>query len=176
MARVQHQDTRAFEAIYDRYSAPLLRHAQRITGNRRAAEEATQDAFLSLWRRAAAFDPDRGTLRSWLFAMVHHRCVDCLRREARHTSNVQIDEAPSASLEAPERTEDLVASREEAHRARQVVLTLPAEQRTVIELAYFGGLSQTEVAAKVGIPLGTVKGRQRLGLTKLHRALVAAPS
>ncbi len=176
MTRVQHADTQAFEAIYDRYRMPLLRHATRITGSQRVAEEATQDAFLSLWRSAAAYDTDRGSLRSWLFTMVRNRCIDCLRREARHLSNIQIEEAPSESLKAPECTEDLVASREDAHRARQLMLTLPAEQQRVIELTYFKGLTHTEVAAKVGIPLGTVKGRQRLALKKMHHAVVAASS
>ena len=167
--RIVTGDIHAFEAIYDRHSAQVFSLAMRITGRRRAAEEATQDAFLTLWRSAARYDTGRGTLRTWLLSIVRNRSIDWLRRERRHDRNLEIDDAIAGGLEAPERTDEQAASLEEAREARQLLLHLPSEQRQVIELAYFNGLTHTEIAAKVGIPLGTVKGRQRLALTRLHR-------
>jgi RNA polymerase sigma-70 factor (ECF subfamily) len=173
--RVADGDVLAFEAIYDRYSAPVFGLAMRVTGHQRAAEEATQDAFLSLWRTAGSYDKHRGTLKTWLLSVVHNRSIDWLRREARHDRDVEIDDARVGRLEAAERTEELAATHEESRHARQLLISLPAEQRQVIELAYFSGLTQSEIAAKVGIPLGTVKGRQRLALTKMHHALTTIP-
>ncbi len=175
MARVAEGDVRAFEAIYDRYSAQVFGLAMHVTGRQRAAEEATQDAFLSLWRTAGSYDQNRGTLRTWLLSVVHNRGIDWLRREARHDRDLEIDDARVARLEAAERTDEQVASREESRNARQLLTSLPIEQRQVIELAYFIGLTQSEIAAKVGIPLGTVKGRQRLALRKMHREITSFP-
>lgn len=169
--RVVDGDARAFEALYDRHSAQVFGFAMRITGRRRAAEEATQDAFLSLWRAADRWDGQRGTLTTWLLAMVRHRSIDWLRREARHDRDLEIDDDAVGRLEAAERTEEQVGAHEDARLARGLLTCLPLEQRQVIELAYFKGLTQTEIAVKVGIPLGTVKGRQRLALTKMYHRL-----
>ena len=122
----------------------------RVTGRRRAAEEATQDAFLGLWRAARSYDMNRGTLKTWLLSMVRNRSIDCLRREARHDRDLQIDDALVTRLEAAERTEQRVADLEESRHARQLLVSLPDDQRRVIELAYFKGLTQTEIAEKVG--------------------------
>jgi RNA polymerase sigma-70 factor, ECF subfamily len=107
--------------------------------------------------------------------MVRSRSVDWLRREARHQHSVEIDEAPARWLEAEERTDQQVAVLEERRHARQPLVGLPTEQRRVIELAYFKGLTQTEIAAKLAIPLGTVKGRQRLAITKMRQQLTGLP-
>jgi RNA polymerase sigma-70 factor (ECF subfamily) len=171
MVRVVGGEISAFEAIYDRHSAQVFALAMRVTGRQRAAEEATQDVFLGLWRRAAGYDPDRGTLRTWLLAMVRNRSIDWLRREARYDRVVEIDDVLAERLEAAERTDLEVVTREESRHARQLLLGLPAEQRQVIELAYFRGLTHTEIAVRLDIPLGTVKGRQRLGLAKLRQKL-----
>jgi RNA polymerase sigma-70 factor (ECF subfamily) len=173
--RVADGDVRAFEAIYDRHSAQVFGLAMRVTGRQRAAEEATQDAFLNLWRTAEGYDPSRGTLKTWLLALVRHRSIDWLRREARHALDLEIDDALLGRLEAPERTDDQVLDREESHHARQLLVGIPTEQRQVIELAYFKGLTHHEIAVKIGIPLGTVKGRNRLALTKMHQALTTLP-
>jgi RNA polymerase sigma-70 factor, ECF subfamily len=173
--RVARGDVRAFEAIYDRHSAQVFGLAMRVTGRRRAAEEATQDAFLGVWRAARSYDTSRGTFKTWLLSMVRNRSIDCLRREARHDRDVEIDDALVARLEAAERTEERVADREESFHARQLLVSLPDDQRRVIELAYFKGLTQTEISEKVGIPLGTVKSRQRLALQKMHRSLTSGP-
>jgi RNA polymerase sigma-70 factor (ECF subfamily) len=175
VVRVVDGDVRAFEAIYDRYSAQVFGVAMAVTGRRRAAEEATQDAFLSLWRTADRYNTDRGTLKTWLLAMVRNRSIDWLRREARHDRGLEIDDALLGRLEAAERTDEQVAAREESRHARQLLISLPTKQRQVIELAYFKGLTHTEIAAEVGIPLGTVKGRQRLALAKMHEKLTSLP-
>jgi RNA polymerase sigma-70 factor, ECF subfamily len=171
MTRVVDGDVSAFEMIYDRYSTQVFGLAMRVTGRRRAAEEATQDAFLSVWRHAASYDAERGTLGVWLLSMVRNRSIDWLRRESRHDRVSEIDDALVGRLEAAERTDAQAATREDSRHARQLVIGLPAEQRQVIELAYFKGLTQAEIAAKLDIPLGTVKGRQRLALTKMHRKM-----
>jgi RNA polymerase sigma-70 factor (ECF subfamily) len=171
MVRVVGGEISAFEAIYDRHSAQVFALAMRVTGRHRAAEEATQDVFLGLWRRAAGYDPDRGTLRTWLLAMVRNRSIDWLRREARYDRVVEIDDVLAERLESAGRTDLEVVTREESRHARQLLLGLPAEQRQVIELAYFRGLTHTEIAVRLDIPLGTVKGRQRLGLAKLRQKL-----
>lgn len=173
--RVAKGDVRAFEAIYDRHSAQAFGLAMRVTGRRRLAEEATQDAFLGLWRAARSYDTNRGTLKTWLLSMVRNRSIDCLRREARHDRDLEIDDALVTRLEAAERTEQRVVDLEESRHARQLLVSLPDDQRRVIELAYFKGLTQTEIAVKVGAPLGTVKGRQRLALKKMHRNLTSGP-
>lgn len=168
-------DVRAFEAIYDRYSSQAFGLAFRVTGCRRVAEEATQDAFIGVWRAARSYDTSRGTLKTWILSMVRNRSIDCLRREARHNRDLEIDDALVGRLEAAERTEEEVANREQSRHTRQLLLCLPTNQRQVIELAYFKGLTQTEIAANVGAPLGTVKGRQRLALTQMHRKLTGRP-
>ena len=173
VVRVIDGDVQAFEAIYDRYSTQVFGLAMRVTGRQSAAEEATQDAFLSLWRTAERYDTDRGTLRTWLLSMVRNRSIDWLRREARHDREHEIDDALVGRLEAADRTEEQATTHEESRQTRQLLTILPTEQRQVIELAYFKGLTQTEIAAKVGIPLGTVKGRQRLALTKMRQQLTS---
>jgi RNA polymerase sigma-70 factor (ECF subfamily) len=135
--RVAGGEIRAFEAIYDRYSAQAYGMALRVTGNRRAAEEVTQDAFLSLWRTARSYDTSRAAVRTWLLSIARNRSIDWLRREARHDRNVDIADVPAERLQSPEQMEAEVAEREQSERAGQLVAGLPAEQRQVIELAYF---------------------------------------
>jgi RNA polymerase sigma-70 factor (ECF subfamily) len=170
IARVADGDLRAFETLYDRYRAQAFGLAVRLTGRRGTAEEVTQDAFLSLWRKASHYDPRRGSVGPWLLTFVRHRAIDSLRSGARRERTVELDSA-AERLEAPDRTDDVVEGREESRDARRLVKELPADQRQVIELAYFGGMTQGEIAAKVGIPLGTVKGRSRLALEKLRRSV-----
>lgn len=168
MRRVANGDAAAFEAVYDRYEAQAFGLALKIVRNRAAAEEVTQDAFLSLWRGAHSFDADRGALGSWVLSVVRYRAVDSLRRGARHTRHDNHGELLLERLESDERTDRQVEEREQARTARLLIETLPSEQREVIELAYFGGFSQSEIAHHVGVPLGTVKGRARMALEKLR--------
>ncbi len=176
MARTREGDRTAFETLYGRHSAFVFRLALRVTRRHRAAEEATQDVFLGLWLNAGSFDPKRGDLRAWLAAAVRNRSIDWLRREARHDGQAQIDEAVVNGLVADEGTEEKVVRRAEAKATRRLLDDLPSEQRRVIELAYFGQLTQTEIAARAGVALGTVKGRQRLALGRLRRQIEAAPA
>ena len=175
VTKVGEGDVPAFEEIYDRYSSQVFAIALRVTGHRRAAEEATQDAFLSLWRTSGSYDVNRGTLRAWLLSVVRKRSIDWLRSEARSVPTLEIDDALVEQLEAAERTDELVACRDESRLARQLLVSLPSEQRQVIELAFFKELTQLEIATKVGIPLGTVKGRQRLALRRMRRKLAGGP-
>jgi RNA polymerase sigma-70 factor (ECF subfamily) len=174
--RVAEGDVRSFEAIYDRHSAQAFGLAMKITGRRRAAEEATQDAFLGVWRAARSYDTSRGTLKTWLLSMVRNRSIDVVRREGRHDRDVEIDDALVNGLESEERgTAEQVSDREDARDTRQLLLSLPDDQRRVIELGYFAGLTQSEIADKVGAPIGTIKGRQRLALIRMHRELTSRP-
>ena len=173
VARVADGDVRAFEALYDSYRSQAFGLALRLTRRPGTAEEVTQDAFLTLWRKAGQFDAERGSLSTWLMTFVRHRAIDALRSGARRERSVELEVA-AERLEAPARTHEEVARREESLAARRLVKELPSDQREVIELAYFGGLSQGEIAAEVGIPLGTVKGRSRLALEKLRRSITDA--
>ncbi len=175
MFRIRAGDSGAFETIYDRYCDEAFGIAMRVTGRRRAAEEATQDAFVSLWRSARTYDGNRGTVKAWLLTMVRNRSIDSIRHEAHHERTVEIDDALAERLQDGECIEDDVADREEALHARRLLDSLPGEQREVIELAYFNGLTQAEIADQIKIPLGTVKGRQRLALEKMHRSLAGLP-
>jgi RNA polymerase sigma-70 factor (ECF subfamily) len=174
--RVANGDVRAFEAIYDRHSAQAFGLAMGVTGRRRAADEATQDAFLGVWRAARSYDTSQGTVKTWLLSMVRNRSIDVVRREGRHDRDVEIDDALVDGLASAERgTEEQVSDREDARDIRQLLLGLSDDQRQVIELAYFTGLTQAEIADKVGAPIGTIKGRQRLALIKMHRELTSRP-
>lgn len=170
MARVSGGDHRAFEALYWRYHGQAYALARRVTGRSGGAEEVTQDAFLTLWREAAKFDVERASLRTWLLTIVRHRGIDSLRRAGSRPVTQAFAEGAAERLEAPERTEDDVLATLELDRARGLMSALPPEQREVIDLAYLAGYTQAEIAAKVGVSLGTVKGRARLGLHKLRRA------
>jgi RNA polymerase sigma-70 factor, ECF subfamily len=170
MGRVAAGDVRAFEAIYDRHHRQAFALANRIVGRTGGAEEATQDAFVSLWRSAAAFEPRLGSLRSWLLAVVRNRSIDLLRKGAQRADHDVFAELAAERIEAPERTDETVIAMQEYRDARRLLEDLPREQREAIDLAYMGGYTQSEIAAFVGVPLGTVKGRTRLGLLKLRSA------
>lgn len=164
----------AFEVIYERHSTAAFSLACRICGQRDVAEDVVQEAFLSLWRNLERYDPRRGELRNWLLGIVHNSGIDRLRRSGVHERRRASAGGIEELLEAPERTDERVEQRESAAEVREALGGLPEEQRRVIELAYFGGLTQTEIAAKLAQPVGTVKGRMRLGLLKMHAQLADA--
>lgn len=164
----------AFEVIYERYATVAFSLACRICGQRDIAEDVVQEAFLSVWRNLERYDPRRGELRSWLLGIVHNSGIDRIRRSGVHERRRASAEGIEELLEAPERTDERVEQRERAAEVREALGALPEEQRRVIELAYFGGLTQTEIAAKLAQPVGTVKGRMRLGLLKMHAQLAGA--
>jgi len=164
-------DARAFEAVYERHSGAAYSLAYRMVGARSVAEDVTQEAFLNLWRSGAHYDRVRGSVRTWILGIVHHRAIDALRRASVHSRRRSDDEAAAERLEAPERVEDDVARSEEAAIVRHAMEILPADQLKVIELAYFGGFTHVEIAEMLEAPIGTVKGRMRLGLKKMREVL-----
>jgi RNA polymerase sigma-70 factor, ECF subfamily len=171
MALVYDGEARAFEVIFDRHAGAAFSLAYRMCGRRPLAEEIVQEAFVSLWRSTARYDPSRGSVRSWVLRVVHNRTIDAFRREVSSASHDVSDEWISDALPARERTEEEVERRSEARQIRSALEELPHDQRQVIELAYFGGFSHTQIADALGLPAGTVKGRMRLGLSKLRIAL-----
>jgi RNA polymerase sigma-70 factor (ECF subfamily) len=171
MQLVRRGDARAFEAVYDRHAGAAFSVAYRMVGRGNVAEDVVQEAFLSIWRSGARYERARGSVRTWVLGIVHHRAIDQLRRTAVHAKRRASDEGIEERVEAPERTDTEVARREEADTIRSAMDNLPAEQSHVIELAYFGGFTHTEIAAMLETPVGTVKGRMRLGLEKLRNHL-----
>jgi RNA polymerase sigma-70 factor (ECF subfamily) len=174
MQLVQRSEPAAFEAVYERHGGAAFSLAYRMCGTRGLAEDVVQEAFLSIWRSGARYDRRRGSVRSWILGITHHRAIDALRRgivQERHRAS---DEGIEERLEATERTEIEVARREEALAIRGALEDLPTEQRRAIELAYFGGFTQSEIAAMLEVPIGTVKGRMRLGLEKMRGQLDAS--
>jgi RNA polymerase sigma-70 factor, ECF subfamily len=171
MQLVLRGDPRAFELIYDRHSGAAFSLAYRMTGKRAAAEDVVQEAFLSIWRSGARYDRARGSVRTWVLGIVHNRAIDALRRATVHDKRRASDEGIEERFEAREHTDTEAARHEEAGVVRTALDTLPAEQCQVIELAYFGGFTHTEIASMVDAPVGTVKGRMRLGLRKMADAL-----
>ncbi len=170
LAAVGRRDETAVAALYDRYGRLAFSVAYRILGDQGAAEDVVQEAFLSVWRRAASFQPGRGSVRTWLLSIVHHRAIDRLRgtagRARRDTALEEVDRV--AALDDPWRDVELTLQRDVLKKG---LATLPEEQRRTIELAYFGGYTQTEIAGAMGVPVGTVKGRMRIGLQKLRALL-----
>ena len=166
------KDPEAFEVFYDRHGGVAYSLAYRIVGEKAAAEDVTQEAFISVWRSGARFDRARGSVRSWMLSIVRNRAIDMLRSRAGKAPKLTFDD--DAVLEqrpAEELTDEEAMQRETAQELRGAVGSLPGEQAKVIELAYFGGFSQSEIAAMLGVPLGTVKGRMRLGMEKIRGEL-----
>ena len=171
MQLVRGGNPEAFELVYERHSRVSFSLAYRMVGSRNAAEDVVQEAFLSIWRSGARYERARGSVRTWVLGIVHHRAIDALRRSVVHDRRRASDEGIEERFEARERTEAEVARREEAGTVRTAMDTLPADQCQVIELAYFGGFTHTEIAEMLDTPIGTVKGRMRLGLEKMRTQL-----
>ncbi|HET8949898.1 MAG TPA: sigma-70 family RNA polymerase sigma factor [Solirubrobacteraceae bacterium] len=161
----------AFEIVYERHASAAFSLAYRIVGTRNGAEDVAQEAFLAIWRSGARYDRARGSVRTWVLGIVHHRAIDYLRRATVHDKRRAGDEGIEERFAAPERTDAEVVRRDEARVVRTAMEELPSEQSQVIELAYFGGFTHTEIAEMLETPVGTVKGRMRLGLHKLHQRL-----
>jgi RNA polymerase sigma-70 factor (ECF subfamily) len=171
MQLVGEGNPRAFELIYDRHGGAAFSLAYRMVGNRVAAEDVVQEAFLSIWRSRLRYDQSRGSVRTWVLGIVHNRTIDALRRGASYERRRETLDGVEERHEAPVRTDVEAARREEARSVREALDTLPDEQRRTIELAYFGGFSHSQIAELLDEPIGTVKGRMRLGLDKLRRQL-----
>jgi RNA polymerase sigma factor (sigma-70 family) len=168
--RLVGNDDAALAEIYDQYSSFVYGLALRVVGDARAAEDVSQDVFVGLWERPAAFDPDRGSLRTWLGTLAHRRAVDYVRREEARRRQAERDAARAVS--APD-VEELATAMVAAERVRAALDLLPSDQRRAIQLAYFGGKTYRQVAEVLGIPEGTAKSRLRLGLRRIAEALEA---
>ncbi len=171
MQLVRDGEARAFEIVFDRHGGVAFSLAYRMCGRRAMAEDVVQEAFLSLWRAGARYEAARGSVRSWVLSTIHNRAIDAIRRGVAQEGRNVADDGLAERLAAPERTDLEVARREQASRVRGALDELPAEQRHVIELAYFGGFTHTQIAAMLELPVGTVKSRMRLGLTRMRLAL-----
>ncbi len=174
LARMQAGEQTALAELYDHYAGTLYALAYRITGNAADAEEVVLDAFTQAWRQAQRYDPARGSVAAWLVTIARSRALDRRRQQPRASWPAQ----PWAALpftEAAEDPEAATAQAEQAANLRVLLNRLPAQQRQVLVLAYYQGLSQHEIAAHLGEPLGTVKTRARLGMQKL-RGWVRAPA
>ncbi len=175
MHLVQEGDPRAFELLFERHGGAAFSLAYRMVGDRASAQDVSQEAFLSIWRSKMRYQADRGSVRTWVLGIVHHRAIDALRRSMLHDRRRGSAEGMEERFEAAERTDVEVARREEARTVRAAIGTLPADQSRVVELAYFGGFSHSKIAEMLDTPIGTVKGRMRLGLEKLRRELAEEP-
>jgi RNA polymerase sigma-70 factor (ECF subfamily) len=171
MELVREGNARAFEVVFDRHGGAAFSLAYRMCGTRARAEDVVQEAFLSLWRSGARYDRVRGSVRSWILSVVHNRAIDAFRSESVKEAKDVRDEQLAERVADGELTDVEVERRDDAGRVRSALLGLPADQRRVIELAYFGGFSHSEIAEMLELPAGTVKGRMRLGLSKLRLSL-----
>jgi RNA polymerase sigma-70 factor (ECF subfamily) len=158
-------DTAALERLYARYGSIVFGMVYRLLGDRQAAEECTQDVFVAVWRRASSYDEERSLVTTWLFAIARNRAIDVARRRAARP--VELQEEVSVSDLAPD-SADLVAEADGSSRVAEAMAELPEAQREVLVLAYFDGLSHTEIADRLALPVGTVKGRIRLALDRLR--------
>ncbi len=164
------RDPDGLALLYDRYGGIAFVLAYRILNDRQLAEDVVQEAFLNVWRRAATFNAERGTVRSWLLTIVHHQTISHLRA-IRSRGGMAADIDAFLSLADGADTAATVERGMEGERVREAVATLPPNQRQVVVLAYFGGLTHSEIARSIAMPLGTVKGRMRLGLERLRAVL-----
>ncbi|MEX1102471.1 MAG: sigma-70 family RNA polymerase sigma factor [Actinomycetota bacterium] len=174
MAAIRGGDEDAFRRLFRRYAPTAQSLAHRILRQPFLAEEIVQEVFLAVWRDPFAHDPNRGSVKSWVMGMVHHRSVDAVRREeaqrrrAREAIPDIVDVSDDPGVTVPEE----IGLPEERTIVRSALAELPAEQRRVLELMYFGGRSQSQIAEDLSLPLGTVKSRTLLGMRRMRTALV----
>jgi RNA polymerase sigma factor (sigma-70 family) len=172
--RIERGDEEAFRGLFRRYAPTALSLARRVARQPFLAEEIVQEAFLAVWRNPGGYDEGRGSVKAWLMGMVHHRAVDAVRRE--ESQRRRAEDAQASDVVVIEDPADSVVEElgmpEERKAVRAALDQLPQEQRQVIELMYFGGMSQSRISERLGLPLGTVKSRTLLGMRRLRTALV----
>jgi RNA polymerase sigma-70 factor (ECF subfamily) len=174
LARLADGELDALEDLYDRYKTMAYSIAYRITNDASLAEDVVQDAFLGAWRNAARYVEGRGSVKTWLLSIVHHRAIDAIRRRRPTSDFPDADIATPAELRLPDVWPEVLA-RLDAEIVQAALGALSVVQREAIELAYFGGLTQQEIAERTSTPLGTVKSRMRLGLLAMRRDLTGPP-
>lgn len=164
---VENDDPKAFSVLYDRHSRSAFSLAYRMMGERQAAEDLIQEVFLRVWRSTGSYRAERGSVRTWILSIVHHRGVDLLRS---HASRRRTQDRVEATAEMAQPSEAFPEAWRNSQRdqVRRALDTLPSEQLNVLELAYFSGYTHVEIAELLNLPLGTVKGRMRLGLKKIR--------
>jgi len=168
LARIADEDAGAFETLYARYSAAAYSVAMGLLRDAAQAQEVTQDVFLAIWRGARGFDPARGSARTWILSVAHHKSVDAVRRSRRNPT-VPLSETMTGGADVIEAAQ----ARVDAGHVRRALEGLSIEQRAAIVLAYYGGYTQQEIAQRLGVPLGTIKTRMRDGLLRLRTVLPA---
>lgn len=173
MERVRHGDQTAFAVLYDELSALVFGTVKRVLRDPAMSEEVTQEVFVELWRTAPRFDPERASVTTWAITMARRRAVDRVRRE--QSQRDRIARAGTARPDEVDQPDDTVTATIAADEVRRALEELPEDQRVVIEMAFLDGDSHASIAQQLDVPLGTVKGRVRLGLKKLADRLGAAP-
>lgn len=173
MERVRHGDDEAFRGLFHRYAPSARALAQRVVRQPHLAEEIVQEAFLAVWKDPTAYDGERGSVKSWLMRMVHHRAVDLVRREEAHRRRAEaaIPEALEEQADHADAVVDELGVPELRRTVQAALADLPPEQREVLEMMYFDGLTQSRIAETTGIPLGTVKSRTLLAMRRLRGSL-----
>jgi RNA polymerase sigma-70 factor (ECF subfamily) len=172
MPLVAAKDATAFEVFFDRHSGAAYSLAYRIVGSKPAAEDVTQEALISIWRSGARFDRARGSVRGWTLGIVRNRAIDHLRRESGRSPKLAFDADELLERQpASELTDVEALRRETAGEVRVALSGLPDDQAKAIKLAFFGGFSHSEIAGMLNEPLGTIKGRMRLGMEKIRAVL-----
>jgi len=165
-------DHGAIELLYEKYRTMAYGLALRITGDASLADDVVQEAFVGAWRNAGRYATERGSVKTWLLAIVHHRAIDAIRRRRPTSELPEHEEAPPSSLTQPDVWSE-VAGRLDRDAILAALQTLSAVQREALELGYFSGLTQQEIALRTNAPLGTVKSRMRLGLQQMRSAMLA---
>jgi RNA polymerase sigma-70 factor (ECF subfamily) len=171
VALVARGDEDALAELYDRVSRIAYGLALRVLRDERHAEDAVQEAFLQVWRSAATFRAERAKASTWILTLVHRRAVDLVRREERRQADPLTDDSALARTPEHEQTEEAAWLRFERERVQSALKQLPDVQREALELAYYGGFSQSELAERLGVPLGTIKSRMFAGLARLRELL-----
>ena len=171
--RIGRGDGEAFRGLFGRYAPSAMAIARRVVRQPFLAEEIVQEAFLAVWRNPGGYDQARGSVRAWLMGMVHHRAVDLVRREESQRRRAEESQLTEATVveDPAQQVVDEIGLPEERETVRGALADLPPEQRQVIELMYFDGLSQSKIADKLSLPLGTVKSRTLLGMRRLRNGL-----
>ena len=170
MGKIAGRDSHALSELYDRYSRLVYSMISSVVKNQEETEDVMQELFVQVWERAVTFDPARGSVYTWIVTLARNRAIDRVRsKNFQKTGKIVAGVDPDMLSNAGERSPfDLVIAEERSHAMRDALNRIPAEQREVIHIAYFGGMSQSEIAAHLKIPLGTVKTRMRHGMKKLH--------
>jgi RNA polymerase sigma-70 factor, ECF subfamily len=172
VALAQRGDLEAFELIYERHKRAAYSLARRIVGSDGNADDVVQETFISVWRSIDRYDPKRASVRTWLMRIVHRRAIDGLRSQMVHLKRRADGEGVAETIASKELTpDDRVLAKDESKTVHGALDGLPHDQRKVIELAYFNGFTHSEISEMLEIPLGTIKGRMRLGLEKMRSAL-----